>query len=706
MPKHILILIWLGLGVSSYTRVWAQLPWPQVPSQYNLWQEMGRELPWRIGLAEAPQAVDYALASWQEPLDVNRATLTDLLALQLPLKQAQGIIQYRAQYGGFQSLYELVAVPELDSATSNQLMRLLTLAPLASQKMFGSKVTSALVQARTLINTRLLATEAQPLNMAIRSRIKLEHGWEVGLSTQQDAGEGFYFSPDRYWFGPDFWTGYAHGQWRLGTLRSITAGDFIISQGHGLVLGHGGQLNRGASAATSLMGYKQGIRPYHSLAEGGFLRGASAGFAIPLPRGQSLELLPYISHRMLDARFSQNTSLIGANDLTEEALLVSSLPESGLHRTPSEIDARARLSEQITGITTKLDLKDPNTGLQYGHLAWVSQLANYGAPVPWPRGSTAIQDSSRQLFNHALSGQYSIGPALFSGELAVSNRLHQDNAALSTEVLVAMGRQSVLAFRYRDYGKAYAAPYPAAYGRGAMPAAERGLSIGWQRMAKLGWAYSFWLDNWQWTTTRYRVSIPNSTGQELRADFSHHKENSSWQLRSRYRSQHQDISNTDGELGARLHAGQQELIYKPAWYLAITTSHSLGYTIASQGERLGQSIYRNTTYGLFSQHTASSHITTKLKAQASLLLFRNEGGNTRPFLQEPVPLWYQQVVAPSGQGFRLAGVISWKAIKDANGTLLTELKLAHVTGNNPQTEIMVQLTWQWERQVLEGLHLW
>jgi hypothetical protein len=105
-----------------------------------------------------------------------------------------------------------------------------------------------------------------------------------------------------------------------------------------MVLSRGIGFGKGAEVIRAVKQPQQGIRPYTSVNENQFLRGAAATYALG-----DFELTGFYSRAWLDASIQEQDTLTG------DALLASSLQISGLHRTLSELNNRRSVRETLYG---------------------------------------------------------------------------------------------------------------------------------------------------------------------------------------------------------------------------------------------------------------------------------------------------------------------------------------------------------------------
>ncbi|MEM7655423.1 MAG: hypothetical protein AAF399_04785 [Bacteroidota bacterium] len=186
----------------------------------------------------------------------------------------------------------------------------------------------------TLLNTRYLG---DPRRHYTRIRFRYKQHLSAGIVGEKDPGEAFGWKPDQRKYGYDYLS--AHFFLKdFGRLKRLAIGDYFLSFGQGMVLSRGIGFGKGLEAVRGVKQPELGVRPYASVNENQFLRGAAATYAFG-----DIELTGFFSRARLDASIQE------VDTLTGEALLAGSLQTSGLHRTPSELFNRRSVRETLYG---------------------------------------------------------------------------------------------------------------------------------------------------------------------------------------------------------------------------------------------------------------------------------------------------------------------------------------------------------------------
>ena len=186
----------------------------------------------------------------------------------------------------------------------------------------------------TLLNSRYLGS---PFRSYTRFRLRYKQNVSIALTGEKDPGEQFKWDPDNRLYGYDFLSGHLFLR-DFGRLKRLAVGDYYLQIGQGLVLSRGLGFGKGAQVIRAAKQRQDGIRPYASVNENQFMRGAAATYALG-----DWYFTGFVSRVGLDASVQERDTLTG------DALLAGSFQLSGLHRTLSEIPNRDAIRETAFG---------------------------------------------------------------------------------------------------------------------------------------------------------------------------------------------------------------------------------------------------------------------------------------------------------------------------------------------------------------------
>jgi hypothetical protein len=304
----------------------------------------------------------------ENPIDVNQAGAEDLVLIPAfsPLV-AQAVVDYREANGPFRSLPELQQVEGVTPqvyAEARPYLRIgealdveaprparFPAVPSFAEVARGLRYTGIQRLQRRLDlaagfrgddSTRAYA--GSPERLYTRLQALYRRNVSLNVTLEKDPGEAFTFDGQP---GYDYASAHA-AVLDVGRVDALVVGDFVAEFGQGLVLWRASGFGKGPDAAHGPIRGGRGIRPYGSVDENQFLRGAAASVAV-VP---GLYVSAFGSRRRLDASFVVPDSL----DLLDPDIppgaadgFVTGLPADGYHRTESEIARKDALGETLVG---------------------------------------------------------------------------------------------------------------------------------------------------------------------------------------------------------------------------------------------------------------------------------------------------------------------------------------------------------------------
>ena len=478
----------------------------------------------------------------ENPVNLNSDEVRQLVELHLiSVFQYEELQKYRRFYGDFMFLDELEMVEGFDEQTlavikpvvclekdqSKDKITLDKMARYGKQQLLGryeqileKQQGYAPIDDSTLLakpNSRYLGN---PQKYQLRYTYNYRNKIRAGFTLEKDAGEMFYTDKvsdtiqkllgNQYHRGFDF-VGFHLYAKDLGIMKTAALGDYQLAFGQGLTLWSGMSFGK-ASAGSSVMKQGRGITPKGSASEYSFMRGA----AVTLGGGPFSGTLFY-SNRCVDANISV------ADTLDNEAELVSSLQETGYHRTIGELLDRHAIRQQVVG----------------GHLAYaVAHFeVGYTAHHTWLNVPLELRPShynqyyfqGRSLTNQGIDFKYVKGKYAVFGEAAMSmnydsTALRQAQGPLAFAGLVGLTVKPAgylnFTVMYRDYGKAYQNLMSNAFGEGSRNQGQRGIYLGVEAAPAPYWNILAYADQFHFTWLTSQVNAP-SRGHDYYIRISH-----------------------------------------------------------------------------------------------------------------------------------------------------------------------------------------
>ena len=514
------------------------------------------------------ELLDYYIFLSDNPINLNSDDMVRLVELHLiSAFQFEEVKKYRRYYGDFMFLDELEIVEGFDAQTIDIIRPLVyagqdkskdkitfrKLARYGKHQLLGryEQILEKQQGYLPIDDSALLAKPNSrylgcPQKLQFRYNYNYRNQIRAGFVVEKDAGEMFFTDKvsdtiksllgKQYRRGFDFIGFHLYAK-DLGIVKAAVLGDYQLSFGQGLTLWSGMTFGK-AGAGSSVMKQARGIAPKASASEYGFMRGA----AVTLGKGPFSGTVFY-SHRWVDANVSV------ADSLDNEAEFVSSLQETGYHRTIGELLDRHAIRQQVVG----------------GHLSYAIAHfeVGYTAYHTWLNVPLELRPShynqfyfqGKSLTNQGIDVKYVKGKYAVFGEMAMSLNFDSTNLiqtqrpwALAGLVGLTVKPAGYLNFTvmYRDYGRAYQNLLSNAFGEGSRNQGQRGVYLGVEVAPAPYWTILAYADQFQFTWLTSQVNAP-SRGHDYYLRVSHsfnRRTNAYLQFRSKTKMK----NSTDGEV--------------------------------------------------------------------------------------------------------------------------------------------------------------
>ncbi len=401
---------------------------------------------------------------YDNPLNLNTADAADIEALSiLSYYQVQAILTYRNTFGYFTSIYELRQIDGLDYASIRMLMPFIQVNPLVEKSTPSLAYGSHQVLAR--YQTTLEAKRGyedpnytgaylgDPNAYYLRYRFQKGTTFSAGITAEHDAGEPFGTRGNEA--GADFYSAHAYYSGK-GRIRQLVLGDFQAQFGQGLTFWSG--LNFGQSADVfQVRRQARRLTPYTGANESLFLRGAGATIGIT----KNTELTLFYSSKYQDGNTLQ--------DSLGNPTSVSSIQQTGLHRTTNSMDDKRSVQEQITGAHLRLRAKHIEGGITATRLA-LDRPLNRNLQL-----YNQFEFNGLELVNFGGNLNINLGKALVFSEASVS-----DNSAWAylTGAEIPLHERFALIIYHRNFDRKYQSWYATPFAASSNAQNERGLYIG------------------------------------------------------------------------------------------------------------------------------------------------------------------------------------------------------------------------------------
>lgn len=487
---------------------------------------------------------------YRDPLDLNTASKEELRNLYiLSESHIKNLFDYREKVGRFLSIYELQNIPGFSEELIRQLVPFVTIREKSNTSFDGLLGRIASEENNYLILRYFRVLEQKkgykpttdstvqrymgsPDVFYTRWRVSRPRDFSIGFTLEKDAGEPLAWDPPTRRYGPDF-ASYHIVLQNKGRWKNIAIGDYQLQFGQGLLAAAGFNVGKGAETVLTVRRSHLGIRPYSSVLESGFFRGAAATYNLG-----SFDLTAFYSNRNIDGNIQQ-----GSDTLETEEDFISSVQITGFHRTPNEIRAKSSINEQVYG--TNLLYNSLKKDFQAG-LTFIG--TSYSVPL-----KRTPSDYNQYAFNG--KSNYNVGGFFtytwqnfnFFGEAARSKSggigaLGGFMASLSPKLDISM--------LYRYYARDFHSFYGSAFGeavttRGARNNNEQGIYWGLKFSPSRKYTFAVYFDHFKFPWLRYQADAP-SQGYEYLARFTY-KPLKTVTLYAQYRQEMREMNMPDNQ---------------------------------------------------------------------------------------------------------------------------------------------------------------
>ncbi len=632
----------------------------------------------------------------RNPLDLNFCTAEDLQKLPF-LKdfQIENMLSHRGKFGYFVSIYELAAVEGLD----NETIRLLTAFVTVDGQRIAGKITWKDIRKQGqntitwLTQSQLQQTEGQrrrkendtvgkqyykgnQLRSALRYQFTYKNNISIAFTGEKDAGESFAKGNNKQGF--DFNSGHISLA-EMGHLKRLVIGDFNAIFGQGLTFGSG--LAFGKSANVLLVKKNvQGLRPYRSVNENEFLRGAGASF-----RFGKLETALFASRKKVDGNVSLDSVSLDENSS------FSSLVSSGFHRTATEIADKNTILQTIIGGQVLYKLKRLKLGFATVHASFDPSRQPDGKPY-----NIYVFTGSSDT-KSGLDYSYNYRNISFFGE---TSKNWNGGWATINGVLLSLSQRLDMLVVYRNYSADFKPIYSNAWGETSQNYNEQGIYTGVSAKLGRGLTLNAYMDTYKFPWMKFQVDRPGTGGYDYLAELNFVQgKNLMMYLRFRdekkYRNSSGNTVNLDNLSENRRWSSRYHIQFKASKNLTLKSRFEyVRYLPQTSKAETGTLFFQDVDMDLFKK---------VLSLTGRLLIFNIDGYYSRIYTYENDMLYTFSVPAFQNQGIRfylLAKVkikrglsITVKYANTAYQNVLTLGSSLDATQSNKRTDLKFQLQW-------------
>ncbi len=614
--------------------------------------------------------VDEYLYYSKDPININATENKRLVEMNLMNEiQLRNLNKYILEYGELYSIYELKSIPGFDVQTiKNILPFITTIAEREKDKTtfkdifkYGShqvilryqQVMEQSVGYETPIDSAIYKPGSAylgiPQKYYVRYGFNYKNKVRIGFTIDKDAGEVFLKNqlPDTLQelvenkvnnvF--DFVSAHAYVS-DLGILKKAVIGDYHLEFGQGLTLWSGLAFGKSAEG-IQIKRYGRGIRPNTSANENRFFRGAAATFGL-----KGFEVTGFISYNNVDA------NLIAADTLEDEDA-VSSIIETGLHRTINELLDKDALKFTLYGGRISYQ----NRFFQMGATAFQTKL-----DVPLQLSNATYRQfyfQGDQLMNYGFDMNIDLGKISLFGEFSASS-----NGGLAGigGINAYLHERFIFTVLYHDYGKSYQNLFSYPFSESSALLNEQGLYFGLKTLLLPGLSLSGYIDYYKFPWLRYQTNAP-SLGSDYVAQLDYNPtRKTGMYFRFRHRNKQENHSEDYDYLPLLANITRNEfrffISYQPFDFLIFKnridfTSYSEEFKESEKGYLIYQDIlYRPETF--------------PVEVTFRYALFDTDGYDSRIYTYENDILYAFSVPSYFDKGQRIYMMLRWSALKQLN----------------------------------------
>jgi hypothetical protein len=524
MMKASVKYLYFSLGLFLFLAVFKQASAQQQDTIANLLADQLAQQIERIA-EETEDILDYSdlLEEYyfylENPVNINSPAAIALRDMYLiSAFQYQQLQDYIKSYGRLVDVNELVMVEGFDSQTLALLKPIVIATEVVErQKIKPSTVLrwgrhQLLMRAEQTLEEQAgyapisdSALHARPTARYLGSPQKLYARYSfnyrnrvrAGVTMEKDQGEAFFRNNvndslqrilgDKLRNGFDFYSAHLYLA-DMGIVRQLAIGDYHLAFGQGLTLWSGLSFGK-STEATKVMKFGAGIRPNTSVNENIFLRGAATTLGY-----KNFELSAFYSSNNIDANISQTDSL------SDELLTISSLQESGLHRTVNELLNKEAIKQQLIGGR----LAYRSTRFELGFTMHQTTMGAELIPRIYPYNQYRFTGTN--LMNQGLDFKVIYPSFMFFGEISRSDNGGMAGIAGLTAQPAAFVEFTLV---YRDYAKEYQNLFSNGFSEGSQKNNERGIYAGVNVGLSPRWRLSAFADHFSHEWLRFQADAPN-----------------------------------------------------------------------------------------------------------------------------------------------------------------------------------------------------
>lgn len=451
---------------------------------------------------------------YQNPLNLNKISKNELQSLFILSEiQIGNFFEYLEENGPLISIYELQSIPGFTLSTIYSLLPFVTVQDLGLHHTPQPLLKRIMTEKNNMFLTRYerVLEDKRGYNLAdtnntgkplsryigtpekIYTRFRISHtkDFSIGFTMEKDAGERLQFNPRNKTYGMDFYSFHFMVQ-NKGKLKSLALGDYQIQIGQSLLLGAGFIVGKGSETVNTIRRSTLGVRPYTSVVESGFFRGAAATFELG-----KFYLTSFYSNIQQDGNVQQGDTLTDLS--TPQA---SSIYSSGFHRTPTEIQSKNQINEQVTG--GNLQYRSRNRNFETG-VTFITTIYDVYMQKPF-RHYNQYEFEGKHNFNYGINYSYNWQNFNFFGEGAISN---SGGKGLTSGFVASLTPKVEVSLLMRHYDRNFHSFYGRSFSENTRNINERGTYLGIKIHPGQNVSLTAYYDRFSFPWLKFKVDAPS-----------------------------------------------------------------------------------------------------------------------------------------------------------------------------------------------------
>lgn len=599
------------------------------------------------------------LLLYSNPVNINRATREDLASLYiLSIIQINNLLAHIKNNGELISLYELQAVPGFDTETIRRILPFIearsgdefgTSGPLL-QRIFNENNNYFLLRMDRILETqrgyspgvdsddrRFLGSAAK-----VYGRFRTSHSkdFSLGFTFEKDAGEQFNWNTSNKQYGFDYYSFHFMKE-NVGNFKKVIVGDYQMQFGQGLLLGAGFNAGKGAETITTVRRSSSGIKPYTSVLESGFMRGAATTYQI-----KNFEVTSFYSHLGQDANIKNDTTFTNFDEY------ITSVQQTGFHRTDSELANKDVVTENTFGIN--IHFRKPSGDFQSG-ITFIN--TNYSIPlIKKPNNYNQFEFQGNNNYNIGGYFNYNWQNFLLFGEGATSK---SGGLGMVGGFIGSLSPIVSISMVLRNYQRDFHSFYGNSFGESTRNINESGIYWGLKITPSRKYYFTAYYDRFKFPWLRFRAEAP-SQGYEYLARFNY-KPKRSLLLYGQYRAESKQLSvNVDEGNLSRLEEG-----VKRSYLFNMNYDMGGGFSIKSRIQLSDYTLAGQKTKGMAIAQDLNFQV-SKFRISTRFAIVDTDDFENRQYMYEKDVLYAFSVRGISGKAIRNYILIQYKPSKKFN----------------------------------------